>query len=67
MMFVICREGHMGFCWDGETPLFVEEGAGIFPSRADCLAYLEKYHTKEKAVDIILSLKKNMGKSILSF
>ena len=67
MMFVICREGHMGFCWDGVKPLFVEEGAGIFSSRADCLAYLEKYHNKDEAVDIILSLKKSAGKTILSF
>lgn len=65
-MFVICREGHLGFWWDGDTTVFVEEGGGIFPSRADCLAYLEKFHPKEKAVEIIVSIKKKKG-SILSF
>lgn len=65
-MFVIEREGHLGFWWDGETPIFVEYNAGIFPSRSDCLEYLQKFHSKEKAIEIIMSIKKN-GKSILSF
>ena len=39
-MFVIEREGHLGFWWDGESAIFVEQNAGIFPSRSDCLEYL---------------------------
>ena len=66
-MFVIEREGHMGFWWDGETTLFVEENAGIFPSRSSCLQYLQKFHSKEKAAEIIMLIKKSNGKSILSF
>ena len=65
-MFVICREGHLGFWWEGDTSLFVEEKATIFPSRADCFEYLEKIHGRDKAVDIIVSIKKNK-KSIMSF
>lgn len=65
-MFVIEREGHLGFWWDGESAVFVEQNAGIFPSRSDCLEYLQKFHSKEKAIEIIMSIKKN-GKSILSF
>lgn len=65
-MFVIEREGHLGFWWDGESTVFVEQSAGIFPSRSDCLEYLQKFHSKEKAIEIIMSIKKN-GKSILSF
>ena len=66
-MFVISREGHMGFWWEGEKPAFIEEGSMIFPSRADCLEYLKKVHGKERAVEIIVSIKKSAGKSILSF
>lgn len=65
-MFVIEREGHLGFWWDGDTTVFIEEGGGIFPSRSSCLEYLMKFHNKEKAVDIIMSIQKNK-KSILSF
>lgn len=65
-MFVICRKGHLGFWWEGDTPIFVEEGGGIFPSRSECLEYLQKFHDKEKAVEIIMSIKKKKG-SILSF
>ena len=66
-MFVIGREGHMGFWWDGETTLFVEENAGIFPSRSSRLQYLQKFHSKERAAEIIMLIKKSNGKSILSF
>lgn len=65
-MFVIEREGHLGFWWDGESPIFVEQNAGIFPSRSSCLEYLQKFHSKEEAVEIIVAIKK-AGKSILSF
>lgn len=65
-MFVIEREGHLGFWWDGESAIFVEHNAGIFPSRSDCLEYLQKFHSKEKAIEIIMSIKK-AGKSIISF
>lgn len=57
----------MGFWWEGERPAFIEEGSMIFPSRADCLEYLKKIHGKERAVEIIVSIKKSAGKSILSF
>ena len=60
-MYVIQGEGHMGFWWEGE------KGGGVFPSRSACLKYLEKIHGKEKAVDIIVAIKKSAGKSILSF
>ena len=40
-MFVICRKGHLGFWWEGDTPIFVEEGGGIFPSRSECLLHKE--------------------------
>ena len=66
-MFVIEREGHMGFWWDGESTIFVEEKAGIFPSRSSCLEYLQQFHSKETAIEIIMKLKKDNGKSILSF
>ncbi|WP_405291895.1 hypothetical protein [Methanobrevibacter sp.] len=65
-MFVIGREGHMGFWWDGESTLFVEEGSGIFPSRSSCLEYLKKFHTKDEAIEIIMMIKKGNGK-IYSF
>ena len=65
-MFVIEREGHLGFWWDGERTVFLEKGGGVFPSRSSCLEYLQKFHTKERAVEIILSIQKNK-KSILSF
>ena len=65
-MFIIERDGHLGFWWDGEDTLFVENDAGIFPSRSDCLQYLEKFHSKERAVEIIVMIKKNPGK-IFSF
>lgn len=65
-MFVIERDGHLGFWWDGESPVFVEKDAGIFPSRSSCLEYLQKFHSKERAVEIIMTIKKS-GKSILSF
>ena len=66
-MFVIEREGHLGFWWSGETTLFVEEGAGIFPSRSACLEYLKKFHSEDRAIEIVMMIKKNGGKSILSF
>lgn len=66
-MYVISKEGHMGYWWEGNTTLFVEEDSALFPSRSDCLAYLEKYHPKEIAVDIIVKIKKSAGKAILSF
>lgn len=66
-MYIIEREGHLGFYWDGESTVFVDEKAGIFTSRSDCLKYLQKFHPKEKAIEIIMMLKKNAGKSILSF
>lgn len=65
-MFVISREGHMGFWWDGDNTVFIEKGGGVFPSRSSCLEYLQKFYPKEKAVEIILSIQKNK-KSILSF
>jgi len=65
-MYVIQREGHLGFWWDGDKPVFLEKGGGVFPSRSDCLKYLIKFHSKEEAVEIILSIQKNK-KSILSF
>ncbi len=65
-MFVICRNGHLGFWWEGNCPVFVEKDSGIFPSRLSCLEYLQKFHSKEKAVEIIMSIKKKNG-SILSF
>lgn len=61
-MFVIEREGHLGFYWDGETNVFVEEKSAIFPSRSSCLEYLEKIHGKDRAVDIIILMKENKGK-----
>lgn len=66
-MYVIAREGHIGFWWDGDTKLFVEEQSAIFPSRSDCLEYLQKFHSKDRAIEIIINIKKNGGKSILSF
>ena len=65
-MFVIEREGHLGFWWDGENEIFVEEGGGVFSSRSSCLEYLQKFHSKERAVEIIMLLKKGNGK-IYSF
>ena len=63
---MIEREGCIGFWWDDESTVFIEQNAGIFPSRSDCLEYLQKFYSKEKAIEIIMSIKKN-GKSILSF
>ena len=65
-MYVIERGGHLGFWWEGDCPVFIEKDSGIFPSRSECLEYLQKSHTKEEAVEIIMSIKKNKG-SILSF
>lgn len=65
-MYVIQREGHLGFWWEGETTVFLEEGGGVFPSRSSCLKYLQKFHSKDRAVEIILSIQKNK-KSVLSF
>lgn len=67
MMFVIGRDGHMGFCWDGETDVFIEEHSAIFTSRSSCLEYLKKFHSEDRAIEIVMMLKKNGGKSILSF
>jgi hypothetical protein len=61
-MFVIEREGHMGFYWDGERKIFLEKETVIFPSRSSCLEYLEKIHGREKAVDLIVTMKENKGK-----
>lgn len=66
-MYVIEREGHLGFWWDGENPVFIEKGGAIFSSRSACLEYLKKFYSKDKAVEIIMMIKKNDGKSILSF
>ena len=66
-MFVISREGHLGFWWDGENSVFIEEDSGIFTSRADCLEYLQNFHTKERAIEIIMMLKNSKGKSTFSF
>ncbi len=66
-MYVIEREGHLGFWWNGENPVFIEKGGGIFPSRSDCMEYLQKFHSKERAVEIIMAIKKSSGKTILSF
>ena len=63
-MYIIEQEGHLGFWWDSENSLFVEKDAGIFPSRSDCLKYLQKFHSKEKAIEIIMSIKKAGGKYI---
>lgn len=65
-MFVIEREGHLGFWWDGNTTMFVEEGGGIFPSRSSCLEYLKKFHSEDRAIEIIMTIKKGNGK-IYSF
>lgn len=65
-MYVIQSEGHLGFWWEGDNPVFLEKGGGVFPSRSDCLEYLKKFHSKEEAVEIILSIQKNK-KSVLSF
>lgn len=62
-MFVISGEGHFGFWWEGDKPVFTEKCAGIFPSRADCLEYLEKIHGRDRAIEIIMLLKNNKGKS----
>ena len=67
-MFVIEREGHLGFWWDGESTVFVEKKAGIFPSRSSCLEYLKKFHSEDRAIEIVLMIKKSAGKkTILSF
>lgn len=66
-MYVIEREGHLGFWWDGNNSIFVEAEAGIFSSRSDCLEYLQKFHSKERAVEIIMMIKKSGGKTIFSF
>ena len=67
-MFVIEREGHLGFWWDGESNVFVEEKAGIFPSRSSCLEYLKKFHSEDRAIEIVVLIKKSAGKkTILSF
>ena len=65
-MYVIGREGHIGFWWDGESTIFIEHDSGIFPSRSSCLEYLQKFHDKEKAIEIIMEIKKH-GKTIMSF
>lgn len=59
-MFVICREGHLGYYWKGDTPLFVEKEAGLFPSRRDCLDYLVNKCglEKEQAVSSITLMQK---------
>jgi hypothetical protein len=50
-----------------DTPVFLEKGGDVFSSRSSCLEYLQKFHSKEKAVEIIImSIKKKNG-SILSF
>ena len=66
-MFVIERDGHMGFWWDGETPVYVEEEAGIFPSRSSCLEYLQKFHSKERAAEIIMLIKQGGTGKTYSF
>ena len=67
-MFVIERDGHLGFWWDGNSPVFIEQDSGIFPSRSACLEYLQKFHSKERAIEIIMTIKKSAGKkTILSF
>lgn len=65
-MYVIEGKGHLGFYWDGESTIFIEHDSGIFPSRSSCLEYLQQFHSKEKAVEIIMEIKKH-GKTIISF
>lgn len=65
-MFVIEREGHLGFWWDGEKEIFLEDKSWVFPSRSSCLEYLQKFHSMKNAVDIIMMIKKGNGK-IYSF
>lgn len=56
----------MGFWWEGDRTIYLEKDTVIFPSRALCLEYLLQFHSREKAIDIILSIKKS-GKTVLSF
>lgn len=66
-MFVISNNGHLGFWWGGDTPIFVEKDSGIFPSRKSVLEYLQKFHSKEKAIEIIMMIQDSKGKSTFSF
>jgi hypothetical protein len=65
-MYVISRGGHLGLWWEGDKSIFIENDSWVFVSRGDCLEYLEKIHGRERAVDIILSLKKSKG-TLISF
>jgi len=58
-MYVVCRKGHLVYYWDGNVHIFLEKEAGIFPSRRDCLEYLQQCgHTKERAVEIVKVMQK---------
>lgn len=61
-MFIIERGGHMGLWWTEEKEIFLEKETIVFPSRSSCLEYLEKIHGREKAVDLIVTMKENKGK-----
>lgn len=65
-MYVIMREGHMGFWWDGISVIFLEDSCGIFPSRSACLSYLKGHHSEDRAVEIIMNIKRGAG-TIISF
>lgn len=60
-MFIICREGHLGKYWNGNIPIFLEKGCGVFPSRKECLRYLmeECGVKKEQATYSIVSMQKS--------
>lgn len=63
-MFIISHKndgGNLGFWWEGNIPVFVEKTSGIFPSRGDCLHYLQKFMSKEKAIDAIVAIKNADG------
>jgi len=58
-MFVICRNGHLGFFWKGEQKLFIEKESCIISSRKECLHYLMKCGlNKEDAVFAIALMQK---------
>ena len=58
------QDAHLGFWWEGTKTVFIEEDSGIFPSRGECLRYLQKFFTKDRAVDIITSIKNANGNCV---
>lgn len=60
-MFVICREGHLGYYLKQDIPIFLEKESAIFPSRRDCLDYLVNKCgvEKEQAVSAITLMQKS--------